>query len=72
MREAVVTRKGKETTDAVDVSREEIALSLFNGWSQRDFDELVRLMRMLANRVNRTPGGEVEQPPVLESPIGDR
>lgn len=47
-REAIMTRKGKAATDAVDVAREEIALTLFEGWSHRDFDELVRLMRMLA------------------------
>ena len=56
-REAIITRKGKTATDAVDVAREEIALTLFKGWARRDFDELVRLMRMLADRLNETPGG---------------
>lgn len=59
-REAIINRKGKAATDAVDVAREEIALTLFMGWSHRDFDELVRLMRMLAHRLNETPGGQVE------------
>ena len=59
-REAIITRKDKAATDAVDVAREEIALTLFMGWSHRDFDELVRLMRMLARRLNETPGGQVE------------
>ena len=59
-REAIITRKGQAATDAVDVAREEIALTLFMGWSHRDFDELVRLMRMLARRLNETPGGQVE------------
>src|ERR1700731_1364527 len=45
-REAVITRKGKAPTDAVDVAREEIALTLFRGWSRHDFDELARLLRI--------------------------
>jgi hypothetical protein len=36
---------------------EEIALTLFEGWSPHDFDELVRLMRLLADRLNKAPGG---------------
>jgi DNA-binding MarR family transcriptional regulator len=59
-REAILNRKGKAATDAVDVAREEIAPTLFEDWSHRDFDELVRLMRMLADRLNETPGGQVE------------
>ena len=57
-REATISRKGRAATDAVDVAREEIALTLFRGWPRRDFDELVRLMRMLADRLNQTPGGQ--------------
>jgi DNA-binding MarR family transcriptional regulator len=57
-REALITQKGKMATDAVDLAREEIALTLFKGWPRRDFDELVRLMRMLADRLNETPGGQ--------------
>jgi DNA-binding IclR family transcriptional regulator len=45
---------------STDVAREEIALTPFEGWSHRDFDELVRLMRILADRLNETPGGQVE------------
>ena len=37
-REEIITRKGQAATDAVDVAREEIALTLFMGWSHRDFD----------------------------------
>ena len=59
-REAIITRKGKAATDAVDAAREEIALMLFRGWSRRDFDELVRLMRMLADRLNEAPGGDAK------------
>jgi hypothetical protein len=59
-REAILTRKGNAATDAVDVAREGIALTLFEGWSHRDFDELVRLMRMAADRLNETPAGQLE------------
>ncbi len=57
MREAVITRKGKIATDAIDEAREQIALTLFRDWSRDDFDQLARLLRMLADRLNETPGG---------------
>ncbi|GAP94300.1 transcriptional regulator, MarR family [Leptolyngbya sp. NIES-2104] len=57
MREAVITQKGKIATDAINEAREQIALTLFQGWSRDDFDQLVRLMRMLADGLNKTPGG---------------
>jgi DNA-binding MarR family transcriptional regulator len=49
VREAVITPQGKLATDAVDSAREHMALELFKDWSRGDFDELVRLMRMLAD-----------------------
>ncbi|MEI4483211.1 MULTISPECIES: MarR family winged helix-turn-helix transcriptional regulator [unclassified Phyllobacterium] len=49
VREAVITPRGKEATDAVDVAREKMALSLFRDWPREDFDELIRLMRMFAD-----------------------
>jgi DNA-binding MarR family transcriptional regulator len=55
MREAVVTPQGKAATDAIDIARERIALTLFRDWSPNDFDQLLRLMRMLANGLNKTP-----------------
>ena len=36
----------------------QIALGLFRDWPRHDFDELVRLMRMLADQLNGTPGGD--------------
>jgi DNA-binding MarR family transcriptional regulator len=49
VREAAITPAGKVATDAVDAARERMALTLFADWSAGDFDELVRLMRKLAD-----------------------
>jgi len=49
VREALITPEGKTATDAVDAARERMALALFADWSRQDFDELVRLLRMLAD-----------------------
>ena len=49
VREAAITPRGKVATDAVDVARARMAVRLFRGWSGEDFDQLVRLMRMLAD-----------------------
>ncbi|UAK25534.1 MarR family winged helix-turn-helix transcriptional regulator [Sphingomonas nostoxanthinifaciens] len=46
--EAVVTPSGKTATDALDIAREDMAVAMFQDWERRDFDDLVRLMRMLA------------------------
>lgn len=55
VREAVITPRGKEATDAVDVAREKMALHLFRDWPREDFDELIRLMRMLADGMSEQP-----------------
>lgn len=55
VREAVITPQGKLATDAVDAARERMALALFSDWSRGDFDELVRLMRMLADGMRLAP-----------------
>lgn len=49
VREAVITPHGKEATDALDAARESMAVSVFRNWSREDFDELIRLMRMLVD-----------------------
>lgn len=49
VREAAITPQGKAATDAVDEARERMAVELFADWSQRDFDDLGRLLQMLAN-----------------------
>lgn len=49
IREALVTPQGKAATDALDAAREEMAVAKFAGWDRKDFDDLVRLMRMLVD-----------------------
>lgn len=51
VREAVVTPKGKTMTDAVNEAREQFARTLFANWDERDFCDLVRLMRKFANDI---------------------
>ncbi len=52
LREAVITAQGKTATDAVDDARERLALAHFQKWRKDDFDQLLRLMRMLADGLN--------------------
>jgi DNA-binding MarR family transcriptional regulator len=56
VREAVITPRGKEATDALDEARENMALALFRNWSREDYDELLRLMRMLADGMSGEAG----------------
>jgi DNA-binding MarR family transcriptional regulator len=58
VREAVIAPKGKAMTDLVDAARERIGRSIFETWDARDIDELVRLMRKLADAVNDEPQGQ--------------
>ncbi len=55
VREAVITPKGKAATDALDAAREKMAIAAFRDWRRADFDELVRLMRMLADTMGAEP-----------------
>ena len=57
VREAVITPQGKTATDAVDAARGRMALALFDGWSQDDFDDLVRLMRRFADGIGEATQG---------------
>ena len=52
VREAAITPAGKVATDAVDAARERMAQALFRDWNSEEFDELVRLMRKLADGMN--------------------
>jgi DNA-binding MarR family transcriptional regulator len=47
--EATVTVKGKAMTDAVDRARERLVGAMFSTWDDHDVEELVRLMRKLAD-----------------------
>ena len=51
-REAVVTAKGSDMTNAVDAARETIGREIFKSWDPRDLDELVLLMRKFANAIS--------------------
>lgn len=55
VREAVITARGKAATDAVDAARENMAVTLFRDWESKDFDDLVRLMRMFADGMSVGP-----------------
>jgi DNA-binding MarR family transcriptional regulator len=52
VREAIITQQGKAATDALDAAREGIAVVKFAEWKREDFDDLVRLMRMLASTMS--------------------
>ncbi|MFW2850754.1 MarR family winged helix-turn-helix transcriptional regulator [Sphingomonas sp. TX0543] len=49
VKEAEITASGKIATDAIDRTREAMAVRMFRDWSARDFDELIRLMQLLAS-----------------------
>ncbi|MBM7043560.1 MarR family winged helix-turn-helix transcriptional regulator [Rhizobium lusitanum] len=55
VREAVIAPKGKLMTDAVDAARDRIGSSILGAWDINDIDELVRLMRKLADALNEDP-----------------
>jgi DNA-binding MarR family transcriptional regulator len=55
VREAVVTRKGKAMTDAVDAARDKMGRAIFETWDARQMDELVRLMRKFADALQEQP-----------------
>lgn len=55
VREAIITTKGKAMTDLVDAARERIGRAIFASWDAHDIDELVRLMRKLADAVKDEP-----------------
>lgn len=51
VREASITAKGKAMTDLVDAAREKMGRAVFATWTQREIDELVRLMRKFADAI---------------------
>jgi DNA-binding MarR family transcriptional regulator len=55
VREAVITSKGKDMTDAVDAARDNIGRAIFSTWSPEEVDDLVRLMRKFSDAVNEYP-----------------
>ena len=55
VREAAITAAGKTATEALDTARERMALAMFRDWETEEFDQLVRLMRKLADGMNEEP-----------------
>jgi DNA-binding MarR family transcriptional regulator len=49
VREAMPTRKGRAIAEALDAARERMAATIFATWSERDFSDLVRLVRRFAD-----------------------
>lgn len=47
--EATITPSGKAMTDAIDRARERIVAAMFATWDDQDVEDLVRLMRKLAD-----------------------
>jgi DNA-binding MarR family transcriptional regulator len=54
-RDLTVTPQGKAAANAVDSARERLALRMFRNWSRADYDQLLRLTRMLADGLHETP-----------------
>lgn len=52
VREAEITRQGKLANQAIDAAREKLAIEMFKDWSRNDFDDLVRLLRRLADEMS--------------------
>lgn len=55
VREPTITPSGKDATDAIDRARATMAVGLFKDWTKADFDQLVRLLGMLAEDMTRPP-----------------
>ena len=53
--EAVVTSNGKAMTELIDAARDRMGRAIFATWDQQDIDDLVRLMRKLADAVKDHP-----------------
>ena len=55
VRMAVIAPKGKAMTDKVDAARERNAFAIFKTWGAQEVDDLVRLMRKLADAMKDKP-----------------
>ena len=54
IRAAAITLQGKAAAAAVDAARERMAISIFRDWKLDDFDQLLRLLRLLADGLDTT------------------
>lgn len=55
VREAVITSEGKAMTDRIDAARERIGRAVFSQWEESEFDDMIRLMRKLADAMLTDP-----------------
>ncbi len=56
VREAVITRRVREMTNAIDKARDRTLTATLSGWSQKDVATLARLLRQLADcALGRSP-----------------
>jgi len=60
--EAVVTDQGQAMCDALDAARERLAAMALADWSERDLNELARLLRKFADNLLHGPGGTGSHP----------
>lgn len=56
--EATITEPGREMIARIDTARERIAKTLFTDWSERDIQELARLLRRFADDFAAMPTSE--------------
>ncbi|SFV34646.1 DNA-binding transcriptional regulator, MarR family [Devosia crocina] len=69
VREATITPLGRNSTAGIDATRHEMAHELFDGWSRQDFDDLVRLTRMLADGMRVTKRRAMRDESQLDMPV---
>lgn len=55
IREAVITPKGKEMTDRIDVARERLTRQVFADWDEAELDTLVAVLRRYADAILKVP-----------------
>jgi DNA-binding MarR family transcriptional regulator len=53
--EAIITRKGRKVTDAIEAARARIVAPILANWSDKDFGALVRLMRRFVDDLTELP-----------------
>ena len=54
VRAVMITPQGRMAAVAVDAARERMALAMFQNWTRDDFDQLLRLLRLLADSLDAT------------------
>lgn len=55
VREAVISPEGKAMTVHIDEARERIGRTIFSTWTEKEIEDLVRLMRKFADALEEEP-----------------